>query len=204
MPGAGLKVLVFIMKCQEPFKYYKNTSREHLRHALQTGVKEPHYEKTCVCKEIKFIIVVDVFNVSCVYFKEIFSVHYGKWIQLTQNETSDKQENTVFCEYYLRQSPFKCTAQRNLFQISAEKVSFSFASKAIFYVFDLSRWTKTCIRTVVFGAALDVQSVKVTEYPFKENRSVLEKKTPIIYMFFHYPLNRFRKKKNAERQQKTF
>ena len=54
------------------------------------------------------------------------------------------------------------------------------ASKAIFYVFGLSKWTKTYIRTVVFKVALDVKSVKVTEYPFKQNRSVLEKKTPII------------------------
>ena len=96
-----------------------------------------HFEKTCICREIKFVIVVNVFSVSCVCFKEIFSVHYGKCIQLTQNETSDKHENSVFCEHHLRQSPFKCTAQRNLFQISAEKLSFSFASKGIFCVFDL-------------------------------------------------------------------
>ena len=144
---------------------------------------EHYFEKKCICREIKFIIVVNVFSVSCVCFKEIFSVYYGKCIQLTQNETSDKHENSVFCEHHLRQSPFKCTAQRNLFQISAEKLSFSFASKAIFYVFDLSKWTKTCITTVVFEVALDVQSVKVSEYPFKQNRSMLKNKTTIIYMF---------------------
>ena len=124
--------------------------------------------------------MVNVFSVSCVCFKEIFSVHYGKCIQLTRNETSDKHENSVFCEHHVRQSSFKCTTQRNLIWISSEKLSFSFASKAIFYVFDLSKWTKTCIRTVVFEVALVVKSVKVTEYPFKQNRSVLEKKTPLI------------------------
>ena len=67
----------------------------------------------------------------------------------------------------------------NLFKISAEKLSFSFASKEIFYVFDLSKWTKTCIRTVVFEVALDVQLV----YPFKRNRSMFKNKTAITYMF---------------------
>ena len=86
-----------------------------LCHTLQTGVKEPHFEKTCVCREIKFVILVNVVSVSCVCFKEIFSVHYGKSIQLTENETSGKHENSVFCEHYLRQSSFKWTAQRNLF-----------------------------------------------------------------------------------------
>ena len=93
---------------------------------------------------MKFIIEVNVFSVSCVCFKEIFSVHYGKCIQLTQNETYQK---------------------------------------AIFYVFDLSKWTKTCITTVVHEVALDVQSVKVSEYPFRQNRSMLKNKTAIMYMF---------------------
>ena len=62
---------------------------------------------------------------------------------------------------------------------TAEKLSFSFASKAIFYVFNLSKWTKTCITTVVFEVALDANSV----YPFKRNRSMLKSKTAVIYMF---------------------
>ena len=37
--------------------------------------------------------------------------------------------------------------------------------------------------TVVFELALDVQSVKVSEYPFKQNRNMLKIKTAIIYMF---------------------
>ena len=82
---------------------------------LHKCVKEPHSEKTCICKEIKSIIVVNIFSVSCVCFKEIFSVHYGKCIQLIQNETSDKHENSVFCDHHLRQSPVKCTVQKNLF-----------------------------------------------------------------------------------------
>ena len=80
-------------------------------YSAETGVKKPHFEKTCVSREIKITIVVNVFSVSCVCFQEIFSVQYGKCIQLTrQNETSDKHDNSVFCEHHLRQSPFKCTA----------------------------------------------------------------------------------------------
>ena len=156
---------------------------------------EPHFEKTRICREIKFVIVENVFSVSCVCFKEIFSVHYGKCIQLTQNETSDKHENSIFCEHHLRQSAFKCTVKRNLSQISAQKLSFSFVSKAIFYVFYLSKWTKTCNTTIAFKVALDVQSVKVSEYPFKENRSMLKKKTAIICIFLQHPLKDAQKKK---------
>ena len=61
---------------------------------------------------------------------------------------------------------------------TAEKLSFSFASKAIFYVFNLSKWTKTCIATVVFELALDVNSDS-----FKRNISMLKSKTAVIYMF---------------------
>ena len=53
----------------------------------------------------------------------------------------------------------------------------------MFYDFDLSKWTKTCITTVIFEVALDVQSVKFSEYPLKQNRSMLKNKTAIIYMF---------------------
>ena len=49
--------------------------------------------------------------------------------------------------------------------IIAETFPFSFAPKAIFYVFDLSKCTKTCNATVVFEVALDVQSVKLKEKP---------------------------------------
>ena len=62
-----------------------------------------------------------------------------------------------------------------------------FASKAIFNVFDLSKWTKTCIITVVFEVALDVQSGKVSEYPFKQNRSMLKNKTAAIHVFITSP-----------------
>ena len=114
--------------------------------------------------------MVKVVSISCVCFKDIFSVHYGECIEVTQNETSDKHK-------------IQYSAQKNLSEISPEKLSFSFASKAIFHVFDLSKWAKTCITTVVFEVALDVQSVKVSEYPFKQNRSMLKIKTAIIYMF---------------------
>ena len=49
--------------------------------------------------------------------------------------------------------------------IFAETFPSSFAPKAIFYVFDLSKCTKTCNATVVFEVALDVQSVKLKEKP---------------------------------------
>ena len=48
--------------------------------SLYTWVNEPHFEKMCICGEIKSIIVVKVFSVSRVSFKEIFSVHYAKCI----------------------------------------------------------------------------------------------------------------------------
>ena len=149
--------------------------------------------------------MVNVLSVSCVCFKEIFPVHYGKCIQLTQNETSDKYENLVLCEYHLRQCPFKCMVQRNLFQISAEKLSFNFASKAIFYVSDLSKWTKTCITTAVFEVAFDVQSVQVSEYPFKQNRSILRNKTIILYTcFYNIPLKDAQRKKMPKDNRKPF
>ena len=171
MPVAGLKILVLIMKYQEPFKYQEKI---HLRSACAIVCRRELRSliSMCICREINFIIVMNVFSVSCVCLKEIFSVHYGKCIQLAQNKTSDKHENSVFCEHHVRQSSFKCTTQRNLIWISSEKLSFSFASKAIFYVFDLSKWTKACITTVVFEVAFDLQSVKVSEYPFKQNRSM--------------------------------
>ena len=42
---------------------------------------------------------------------------------------------------------------------------------------------KNIIATVVFEVALDAQSVKVSEYPFKQNKSMLKNKAAIIYMF---------------------
>ena len=56
------------------------------------------------------------------------------------------------------------------------------------YVFDLSKWAKTCITTFVFEVAIDVQSVKVSEYLFKQNRNMLKNKTAIIYIFYNIPL----------------
>ena len=41
--------------------------------------------------EIKFIIVVKVFSVSCVSFNEMFSLHYGKCILPTYPEWNIKQ-----------------------------------------------------------------------------------------------------------------
>ena len=49
--------------------------------------------------------------------------------------------------------------------IFAATFTFSFASKVIFYVFDLSKCTKTCNTAVVFEEALDVKSVKPKEKP---------------------------------------
>ena len=38
-------------------------------------------------------------------------------------------------------------------------------------------------QTVVFEVSLDIQTVKVAKYPFKQNGSMLKIKTAIIYMF---------------------
>ena len=101
MPVAGLKILVLIMKYQEPFKYQKKI---HLRSACAIVCRRELRSliSMCICREINFIIVMNVFSVSCVCLKEIFSVHYGKCIQLAQNKTSDKHENSVFCEHHVR------------------------------------------------------------------------------------------------------
>ena len=92
---------------------------------------EPHFEKTCICREIKIIIEVNGFSVSCVCFNEIFSVHYGKCIQLTQNETSGKDKNSVSYEYHLRQISFK-TRQRQIVLDVYWEVFLQFCLKAIF------------------------------------------------------------------------
>ena len=82
---------------------------------LHTCVWELRFGKTCICREIKFIIVVKVFRFSCVCFKEIFPyITGGTFFQLTQNEISDKHENSIFYEHHLRQSPFKCTVKREI------------------------------------------------------------------------------------------
>ena len=54
---------------------------------LCTCVREPHFGKKCICREI----VVKVFSVSCVSFKEMFSVHYGKCILPTYPEWNIRQ-----------------------------------------------------------------------------------------------------------------
>ena len=48
------------------------------------------FRKTCICREIKFIIVVNFFSVSCVSFK-MFSVHYGKCILPTYPKWNIRQ-----------------------------------------------------------------------------------------------------------------
>ena len=53
---------------------------------FRTCVRDPHFRKTCICREIKSIIVLKDFSVSCVSFKEMFSVHYGKCLNLTYPE----------------------------------------------------------------------------------------------------------------------
>ena len=52
---------------------------------LHAYVKESHVGKTCICREIKFITMKG-FSVSCVSFRETFSVHYGKCILPTYPE----------------------------------------------------------------------------------------------------------------------
>ena len=61
---------------------------------LCTCVKEPHFGKTCICREMKSIIVVKVLSVSCVSFKGFkasLSVNYGKRVLPTYLEQNIKQ-----------------------------------------------------------------------------------------------------------------
>ena len=44
---------------------------------LCTCVRESRFRTTCICTEIKSIIIAKVFSVSWVSFKEKFSVYYG-------------------------------------------------------------------------------------------------------------------------------
>ena len=66
---------------------------------LHTCLKELRFGKTCICREIKFIIVVKVFSVSCVCFKEIFfrtlrDVHSSNLPRM-KNQTSMKIQYSV-------------------------------------------------------------------------------------------------------------
>ena len=107
---------------------------------LCTCVREPHFGKTCIYKEIKFSIVLEIFSVSCVSFKEMFSGHYGHSSKLPRVKHKESMKiqysvsiilDKVFCH-------LKCTTQTNL----SEKVPFIFTLKALYYVFGLSKCTK--------------------------------------------------------------
>ena len=76
----GFWVRLLISRKVVPFLYINALS-----------LMEPNFEKTRICREIKFVIVVNVFSVSCVCFKEIFSVHYGKCILPTYPEWNIRQ-----------------------------------------------------------------------------------------------------------------
>ena len=79
--------------CQTYFRFLSQTFvfSESGSLPLHTWVKESHFGKTCICREIKILIVVKVFSVSCLCFKEIFSVHYGKCILPTYPEWNIRQ-----------------------------------------------------------------------------------------------------------------
>ena len=49
------------------------------------------FGKTCIYRKIKFVIVLEIFGVSCVNFNEMFSVHYGKCILPTYPEWNIRQ-----------------------------------------------------------------------------------------------------------------
>ena len=58
---------------------------------LNTCAEEPHFGKTCICRETKFIIAMKASSVSCLCFKEMFSVHYGKCILPTYPKWNIRQ-----------------------------------------------------------------------------------------------------------------
>ena len=59
---------------------------------LHTCFKEPYFGKTCICSEIRLIIiVVKNFSASCVSFKKMLSVYYGKCILPTYPEWNIRQ-----------------------------------------------------------------------------------------------------------------
>ena len=82
--------------CQIYFRFLSKTFvfSESGSLPLHTCVKESHFGKTCICGENKFLIVMKVFSVSCVCFKEIFSVNYGKCILPTYPEWNIRQGGT--------------------------------------------------------------------------------------------------------------
>ena len=57
------------------------------------SVREVQFGKTCICREIKSTIVVKVFSISCVCFPYITG---SAFFQLTQKETLDKYDNSIF------------------------------------------------------------------------------------------------------------
>ena len=83
----------FCWKLSNIFRFLSQTFvfSESCTLPLHTCVRELRFGKTCICREIKFIIVVKVFRFSCVCFKEIFSVHYGRYILPTYPEWNIRQ-----------------------------------------------------------------------------------------------------------------
>ena len=132
---------------------------------------------------------MNVFSVSCVCLK-VFSVYYGKCIQLTQNETV----SILWASF--KTKPFSFRYQLRSFP--------SVLFQKLYFVFHLSKWTKTCITTVVFEVALDVQSVKVLEYPFKQNRSMLKIKLLLYTRFYNIPLKDAQRKEKSKDNRKPF
>ena len=65
---------IFVEDCQTYFRFVSHTFVLSASGSLPLHkcVKEPHFEKKRICREIKFIIVVKVFSVSCVCFKKMF------------------------------------------------------------------------------------------------------------------------------------
>ena len=125
----GFWVRLLISRKVVPFLYINALS-----------VMELHFEKTYICREIKFVIVVNVFSVSCVCFKEIFSVHYWKCIQLTQTSLKIQYSVSIIWDKVLLNARHSEICFRYLLR--------SFPSVSLqkrYFVFDLSKWTKTCI-----------------------------------------------------------
>ena len=84
---------IFVRYCQKYLGFLSQTFvfLESGSLHLHTCLEEPHFGKRCICREINFIIVVKAFSVSCVSFKEMFSVHYGKCILPTYPEWNIRQ-----------------------------------------------------------------------------------------------------------------
>ena len=111
---------------------------------FRTCVRDPHFRKTCICIEIKSIIVLKDFSVSCVSFKEMFSVHYGKYLNLTYPEWNRQvwKFNILWASSKPKLSALLNARHREICLRYLLRGLTSISLQKRYFVLDSSKWTK--------------------------------------------------------------